>query len=38
LDPAAAFLHVWNGEAFVTHTSYVIPGARSIPLDDMMGA
>ena len=38
MDPAAAFLHIWNGEAFVTHTSYVIPGARSIPLDDMMGA
>ena len=37
LDPAAALLHVWNGEAFVTHTSYVIPGAKSIPLDDMMG-
>jgi 3',5'-cyclic AMP phosphodiesterase CpdA len=38
LDPAAAFLHVWNGEAFVTHTSYVIPGAQPIPLDEMMQA
>ena len=38
LEPAAAFLHVWNGDAFVTHTSYVIAGATPIPLDDMMRA
>jgi 3',5'-cyclic AMP phosphodiesterase CpdA len=37
-EPAAVFLHVWNGEAFVTHTSYVIPGAEPIPLAGMMDA
>lgn len=37
LEPAATFLHVWNGEAFVTHTSFVIPGAKPIPLAEMMG-
>jgi 3',5'-cyclic AMP phosphodiesterase CpdA len=36
-EPAGAFLHVWNGEAFVTHTSFVIPGAKPIPLAEMMG-
>jgi Icc protein len=38
VEPAAAFLHVWNGEAFVTHTSYVITGVEPIPLAPMMGA
>jgi 3',5'-cyclic AMP phosphodiesterase CpdA len=38
MEPAAGFLHVWTGEAFVTHTCYVIPGAEPIPLGEMMGA
>ena len=36
LEPAAAFLHVWNGDAFVTHTSYVNPGAKPVLLDELM--
>jgi len=36
LEPAAAFLHVWNGGTFVTHTSYLIPGAQPIALSAMM--
>jgi len=38
VEPAAALLHVWNGEAFVTHTRYVITGVEPIPLAPMMGA
>ena len=38
VEPAAALLHVWNGEAFVSHTSYVITGVEPIPLAPMMGA
>jgi 3',5'-cyclic AMP phosphodiesterase CpdA len=36
VEPAAAFLHVWNGDAFVTHTSYVNPGAKPVLLDELM--
>ena len=36
LEPAAAFLHLWNGDAFVTHLSYVNPGAIPVSLDEMM--
>jgi 3',5'-cyclic AMP phosphodiesterase CpdA len=37
LEPAAAFLHVWNGDAFVTHTSYLIPDAKPLDLSAMLG-
>jgi Icc protein len=37
LEPAAAFLHVWKGDAFVTHTSYVMPGAKPVDLSARMG-
>ena len=37
LEPAAALLHVWNGDAFVTHTSYVMPDAKPIDLSARMG-
>jgi len=37
LEPAAAFLHVWNGDAFVTHTSYVMPDAKPVDLSARMG-
>lgn len=35
-EPAAALLHLWNGDAFVTHTSYVNPGAKPVLLDELM--
>jgi 3',5'-cyclic AMP phosphodiesterase CpdA len=37
LEPAAAFLHVWNGDSFVTHTSFVMPDATPVDLSSMMG-
>jgi 3',5'-cyclic AMP phosphodiesterase CpdA len=37
MEPAAAFLHVWNGDAFVTHTSYLSPSADPIDLSERMG-
>jgi hypothetical protein len=30
-------LHVWKGDAFVTHTSYVMPGAKPVDLSARMG-
>jgi Icc protein len=37
LEPAAGFVHLWNGDAFVTHTSYLDPEAEPIALSAMMG-
>jgi Icc protein len=37
LEPAAVFLHVWKGDSFVTHTSYVMPGAKPVDLSARMG-
>jgi 3',5'-cyclic AMP phosphodiesterase CpdA len=37
LEPAAALLHVWNGDAFVTHTRYVMPDAKPIDLSARLG-
>jgi len=37
LEPAAGFLHVWNGDAFVTHTIYLDPDAEPVALTAMLG-
>lgn len=37
LEPPACTLHVWNGEAFVSHTSYVKWPHPPIDLSDEMG-
>jgi 3',5'-cyclic AMP phosphodiesterase CpdA len=37
LEPAAALLHIWNGDSFVTHTRYVAPGAKPVDLSAMLG-
>jgi Icc protein len=37
LEPAAGYLHVWNGDAFVTHTIYLAPETEPVALSAMMG-
>jgi 3',5'-cyclic AMP phosphodiesterase CpdA len=37
MEPAAAFLHLWNGDSFVTHTSILISGATPVDLSARMG-
>ncbi len=37
LEPAASLLHVWSGDSFVTHTSYVMPGMAPVDLSPRMG-
>jgi len=37
LEPAAVLLHVFDGDDFVTHTSYVAPEAEAVDVSQMMG-
>ena len=37
LEPAAGFLHLWNGDAFVTHTTHLDPDAEPVALAAMLG-